>query len=438
MTRALHLAYPPAEGAKSAVDTRLLPPGQYAYPTTESGAGDGLIGLSHMQDLATHVARFGPRPSAVGAAGDVLLGLLEEAGLAGHGGGHFPVARKWRTVLRNGGGGIVVANGAESEPASAKDRALMATVPHLILDGLALAAEVLGAQAAVVWMHEDTLDAGRAIAAAAAERRAHGLAEIGFQRVMTPPSYLSGESSAILRSLSGGPTLPAFSRQPAAVAGFRGRPALVQNVETLARIGLLARTGMRSHRPTALVTVNRGNVRTVLEVDERTTIGQATAAAGWKGSPPQAVLVGGYGGAWLPWALAANAPMRHRELAALGAGMGAGVLIPVGASECGIARTARISAFLSDAGARQCGPCRFGLPALTEGIAALAAGRAHRHQVARLNDLAGLVDGRGGCHHPDGAARLITSALRTFAEDAAGHARGLPCTAARASLVGVG
>ena len=82
--------------------------------------------------------------------------LLEESGLAGHGGGHFPVARKWRTVLRRGGGGIVVANGAESEPASAKDRALLATVPHLVLDGLACAAEVVGAADAVIWMHDDT------------------------------------------------------------------------------------------------------------------------------------------------------------------------------------------------------------------------------------------------------------------------------------------
>ena len=258
------------------------------------------------------------------------------------------MARKWRTVLRHGGGGIVVANGAESEPASVKDRTLLATVPHLILDGLACAAEVVGAEEAVLWMHDDASDASRAVSAAIAERRAQGFREIAVRKVLTPASYLSGESSAILRSLSGGPTLPGFSTQPAAVAGYRGRPALVQNVETLARIGLLARTGVRGYRPTTLVTVNIHDARIVLELDPQTTIGQALRISGWTGTAPQAVLVGGYGGAWLPWSVAAPTPLRHRELSQAGAGLGAGVLVPLGETECGIERTAEIAGFLAD------------------------------------------------------------------------------------------
>jgi NADH:ubiquinone oxidoreductase subunit F (NADH-binding) len=429
MTRALHLAYPPAERSETRHDARLLPPGDYAYPMRERlhPASDG---RPRALDLPAHLERFGPRPSAKGAGGDALLEVLDAAALAGHGGGHFPVARKWRTVLRHGGGGIVVANGAESEPASAKDRALLATVPHLVLDGLALAAEVVGATGAVVWMHDDTPDAARGVAAAIAERQARGPAEVGIRRVLTPASYLSGESSAILRGLSGGPTLPAFARRPAAASGFRGRPALVHNVETLARIGLLARTGLAGHRPSALVTVSCREIRTVLELDTGVTIGEAVRVGGWSGPAPQAVLVGGYGGSWLPWGLAEDTCLRHPDLQSVGAGLGAGVLIPLADSECGIARTAGLSAYLSAAGAQQCGPCRFGLPALADGMAALAAGRARRREIDRLHELAALVDGRGGCHHPDGAARLITSALRTFAADAADHAGGLPCRAA--------
>jgi NADH:ubiquinone oxidoreductase subunit F (NADH-binding) len=366
-----------------------------------------------------------------------LLTLIEEASLTGHGGGHFPVSRKWRTVLRNGGAGIVVANGAESEPASAKDRALLATVPHLVLDGLACAAEVLGAQDAVIWMHHDSSEAACAVSSALAERRAHGLAEISARRVLAPPSYLSGESSAILQGLVGGPVLPTFAREPAAVSGYRGRPALVQNVETLARIGLLARLAARAYDPTALVTVTSRDSRTVLELDQDATIGDAVRLARWRGAPPQAVLVGGYGGSWLPWALAADTPLRGDALRRAGASLGAGVLIPLGQSDCGIDVTARIAAFLADSGARQCGPCRFGLPALAERLAALAAGRGSRRGVKRLEEMTKLVDGRGGCHHPDGAARLISSALRTFADDAAGHARGQRCAAARVPLAGV-
>jgi NADH:ubiquinone oxidoreductase subunit F (NADH-binding) len=434
MTRALHLASALRDDTAGEADPRLLPAGPHRY---QNGEPDPDLDLGLMQDLASHVERFGRRPAMTGAAAAILLGVLEEVGLAGHGGGHFPVARKWRTALRSGGGGIVVANGAESEPASAKDRTLLATVPHLVLDGLMCAAEVVGAEEAVLWMHDDAHDASRAVSTAIAERRAQGLPEISVRKVLTPASYLSGESSAILRALSGGPTLPAFGVQPAAVAGYRGRPALVHNVETLARIGLLARTGLRGHRPTALVTVNIHDARAVLELNPQSTIGDAIRAGGWTGKPPQAVLVGGYGGSWLPWSVAAVTPLRHRELTAVGAGLGAGVLMPLGETECGISRTAAIAGFLATAGARQCGPCRFGLPALAEGLAALAQGQAHRREVERLRKLTTLVDGRGGCHHPDGAARLIASALKTFEGDADGHARGRACSAAHASLTWV-
>ncbi len=242
MTRALHLARSLA-AEPAAVEARLLPPGDYVYPVETAVPADPLTGLASTQDLAAHLERFGERRRATGPAGAALLTLIEQASLTGHGGGHFPVARKWRTVLRNGGAGIVVGNGAESEPASAKDRALLATVPHLVLDGLACAAEVLGAEDAVIWMHQDSSEAACAVSSALAERKAYGLAEISARRVLTPTSYLSGESSAILQGLTGGPVLPAFARQPAAVSGYRGRPALVQNVETLARIGLLAHAG---------------------------------------------------------------------------------------------------------------------------------------------------------------------------------------------------
>ena len=435
MTRALHLARRLRPSPPPRRDC--FPPGTTCIPWETAASADPLMGLAATQDLAAHLERFGERPRATGPAGAALLTLIEEASLTGHGGGHFPVSRKWRTVLRNGGAGIVVANGAESEPASAKDRALLATVPHLVLDGLALATEVLGAEDAVIWMHQDSSEAARAVSSALSERRAHGFAEIVARKVLTPASYLSGESSAILQGLTGGPVLPTFAREPAAVSGYRGRPALVQNVETLARIGILARLAARAYDPTALVTVTSRDSRTVLELDQDATIGDAVRLARWRGAPPQAVLVGGYGGSWLPWTVAADIPLRGDALRSAGASLGAGVLIPLAQSECGINETARIAAFLADSGARQCGPCRFGLPALAEGLAALAASRGSRRGVKRLEEMTKLVDGRGGCHHPDGAARLISSALRTFADDAAGHARGQRCAAARVPLVGV-
>ena len=425
MSRGLHLAEPlPVD-----VSGGLLPHRAYSFAPAGASHGVGAPGIE-AEDLERHHGRFGDRPSAAGHTGGVLLGMLEESGLTGCGGGHFPVARKWRSALRAGGGGILVANAAESEPASAKDFALLTAVPHLVLDGLACAAEALGSTEVIIWMHEGAHDAERAIALAVAERRAAGFHDAPLRSVTAPNRYLSGESSAILRGLAGGPVLPAFARQHAAVAGFRGRPAIVHNVETLARIGLLARTGVRGYRASALVTVTTAAGRVVLEIDERTTTSGAVRAAGWAGDPPQAVLVGGYGGSWLDWSTAAELRlMTAANAPGTAADLGAGVLMPLGDAECGVARTAEIVAFMADAGARQCGPCRFGLPELAERLQALARGKAGRRAIEGLRGVAGLVDGRGGCHHPDGVVRLVRSALQTFATDVERHARGDRCLA---------
>jgi NADH:ubiquinone oxidoreductase subunit F (NADH-binding) len=103
--------------------------------------------------------------------------------------------------------------------------------------------------------------------------------------------------------------------------------------------------------------------------------------------------------------------------------------LPTG--HCGIAETARIARFLADSGARQCGPCLFGLPALADAVASLARGRASRGDLRHLHHWAQEVSGRGGCHHPDGAVRVIASAFQVFADDCASHRRGRPCDGSR-------
>lgn len=423
MTHGLHLA----ERQPVSQEMRLLPVRPFGCPP--SGV-DQHAEPADTEDLRCHLERFGSRPAVTGSSGAAFLRTLEEYELTGRGGGHFPVARKWQSALRAGGGGILVANAAESEPESAKDHVLLTTVPHLVLDGLSCAAEVLGSTACVLWIHEQSYAARRAMATAVAERRASGLVELPIKQVAAPNHYLSGESSAILRTLSGGPTLPSFARRPASAAGHLGRPAVVHNVETLARIGLLARTGHLLRPPTTLVTVSTQASRTVLELDEDVTVGAAVRNGGCGDIEMQAVLVGGYGGSWLPWATASNIALRQPAFHEQGASLGAGVLIPLAVTECGIARTAEIAAFLAGASARQCGPCRNGLPTLAERLKAMAHGHCGSDGVNELKALAQLVDGRGACRHPDGAVRMITSALRTFAADVTRHVRGMSCESA--------
>jgi NADH:ubiquinone oxidoreductase subunit F (NADH-binding) len=340
-----------------------------------------------------------------------LIGILERAGLTGHGGAHVPAALKWRAALRASGPLTVVANGAESEPLSAKDATLMRQRPHLVLDGLAITAEALGARRAVVWLHGDDDGSRAAMDAAIAERRAAQLQEPWMEIVSGPTHYLAGESSAIAQAMGGGPALPTARR---AEDASTARPrTLVHNVETLARLALIARG--YPPMPTMLLTVLTPLDRQVLEVGRGTSVTEVLGATGWlRGRPPKAVLLGGYGGMWVRWRDIENATFDEDALRAGGLTAGAGVVAPIPYGACGIAETAAIAAYLASMSARQCGPCLFGLPALADSVRLLADGVAPRRERARLLDDLRAVAGRGACHHPDGATRLIASALGVF------------------------
>lgn len=392
------------------------------------GAVDGIAA----EDLDEHLDRLAGRPPAAGRHADALLATLDSIGLTGHGGGHFPAARKWRTALQAGGGGTVVANAAEGEPASGKDAALLLRRPHLVLDGLVTAAEAVGALDLVVWLHEGDRSGHRAVTRALSERRSAGLSEPPVRVATGPASYLSGESSAVLSGLAGGPVLPQFRRTPAAVDGLRGGPALVHNVETLARVALAARLGDEGYQPTSLLTVVGPDHRTVVEAEPEWTVADAVTAG--EGPPVDALLLGGYGGSWICREQAGVLAVHEPTARAVGLSLGAGVVAPLPAGACGLAYTATIAAYLAASSARQCGPCLFGLPAIAAVVTELATGRAGRGDLRRLDRFMAQVSGRGACHHPDGAVRLVASALEVFADDVAAHRRGRPCAGSTARV----
>lgn len=421
MTQAQLLAHAPRPLARPVPQRLLDLPVQYDVHRPV------LIAGPEPHPLAVHRRCFTDGRDAELCPPDHLLDVVRRSGLAGRGGGHFSVAAKWQAALSAGGGGTVVANGAEGEPASAKDAALLTLRPHLVLDGLAAAAAATGATRTLVWLHENATDALRSVEEAVHERRVARIAEPAVRIAHGPDAYLTGESSAVVRALSGGPALPQFRRVSAASSGVAGLPTLVHNVETLARIALLRRTGGAGHRDSTLVTVLTGGRRTVLEVEPATTIATAVRRAGGPDELPQAVLVGGYGGSWLPWAAAADLSLEHRALRAAGAGLGAGVVVPLPARSCGLAETAAVADYLARSSARQCGPCLFGLRAIADLLLDLVRGEGGAAHLRRLRRYAGEVAGRGACHHPDGAVRFVGTALQTFADDLDQHARRRPC-----------
>ena len=270
---------------------------------------DGPDAFNSRASLLDHLRRFGEPPSG-GFAAKRLTDIVERSGLTGRGGAGFPTARKLEAVRSRRGRAMVVVNGMEGEPASSKDSHLLAFAPHLVLDGAALAAAAVGADAVLVAVRRDRVGAVRSVGRAIAERRTAGIDDVEPSMYHGPPRYVGGEESALVHWLNGGPMRPVAVPPRPFERGVDGRPTLVLNVETLAHLALIARFGNawfrtvgRQDAPgTALLTVS-GSVTSagVTEVPLGSSL-EAVVAASRPSAQPEVVLAGGYFGGWIPWA----------------------------------------------------------------------------------------------------------------------------------------
>lgn len=402
-------------------------------------AGPPLDGRA--EPLAGHTGRLGAMPDVPPGG---MVAALEAAGLRGRGGAGFPVGRKWRAILEQHcglGAPVIVANGAEGEPESAKDRVLMVHRPHLVIDGALLAARTLGADRVELYLGREHGPAMGAMATAIGERP--GRERDLLRLVAAPVGYVAGESTATVHYLNSRDPRPLTTPPRMSERGVRGRPTLVQNVETLAHAALIARhgpdwyreAGRGSERGTALVTIV-GPVahEGVAEIDLATPLSELVGRAGGLTATPQAVLLGGYFGTWAPIGRAWDLPLGPDGLGDAGLTFGCGLVRLLGARSCGVEFSARVMRFLAAASSRQCGPCAYGLADLAAASRRLARLRAEPDDLADLGRWCGLVAGRGACRHPDGAAQQMSTALAVFADDFASHATRRRCIAADAPV----
>jgi NADH:ubiquinone oxidoreductase subunit F (NADH-binding) len=393
--------------------TAVLDRAQISAPTWTIGGPRLLAGLDRHSalDAAAHLAVHGPLP---GADLPRLLAHADAVGLSGRGGGAFPLASKLRAL--NGNHPRVIVNGSESEPASRKDRTLLTRAPHLVLDGaLAVAAATNSGQVTVA-VHDRS--AAAAVRTALTERR-----DTRHVRVeLTGGRFVAGEARALVRGLDGGPALP-----PGRHNHLTERGVLVANAETFAQLAVLlrlgphrfAQTGTPAEPGTTLLTVGGAVERPgVVEVPLGTPLGIVLAAA--RAGTPQAVITGGYHGSW--HSPHPDIQLSRAGLAAAGGTLGAGVLLILDQATCPLAELARVAGWLAGESARQCGPCRFGLPALAADLRALTHG--HSRALGAALGHARAVDGRGACHHPDGAVRFITSGLHLLRDEVNQHQHG--------------
>ncbi|MBK9738425.1 MAG: SLBB domain-containing protein [Actinobacteria bacterium] len=429
----------------------------------------GRLGIETRSSLSMHLSEYGPLPATPrrhGSEPGSLVDEVETAGLRGRGGGWFPTSRKLRAVVESSAGRgrlnrsrhpVVIANGMEGEPASSKDAGLLASSAHLVFDGISAAAATVGATNAFLAIHRDS-PVIPTLLKALDERHAARLDPLAIHLVTPPARYVASEESALSHWVGEGVATPVYPDRPFQ-KGAAGRPTLVQNVETLAHLGLIARhggawfaeLGAPSAPGSTLVTVG-GAVRDagVVEVPTGTPVRQILELCGGATEPVRGYLTGGYGGGWVAADGFDTTAWDPESMRTAGAVIGASVLWLIGESTCPIDEMARVAAWMAGESAGQCGPCVYGLPSLSDDVHQLATRHADAADMARLERRLSLVSNRGGCKHPDGTARFVSTGLAAFADEVALHldrrcsvtARGqgpaaMPVPPARLALVDV-
>ena len=409
---------------------------EVAFPRDEGMApmvsqGPALLaGITAGPGLAAHRGRVGPVPMLTA---DALGELARNVNLRGRGGAGFPFAIKLAAAARRRA--VVVVNASEGEPASHKDAALMTCAPHVVLDGAAVVAQALGTREVHIVVPSE-IPTLRVIVEKALLERANAGERLKVVVHNAQARFVAGQAQSVLQLLAGRENLPVTAWQPEAVSGHRGRPTLLSNAETFAHLGHLARVGADGYAAfgtadepgTTLLTLRGdGWDPLVREVPFGTALDEVLSVA----EMAQPLLLGGYHGTWLKPAQLRGLCVSRIDIAAAGATLGAGVILPLAEGWCPLVRTEALVDYLAGQSARRCGPCLKGLPAMAGALRDVV----HRGgPVERVQELCGLVTRRGACAHPDGTARLVTSMLTRFPEEVDLHSLG-ECRGGRSEVM---
>lgn len=374
-------------------------------------------GLTTRETLTAYRAFGGYRQLPASAE---LLAAAERAGLDGRGGAGFPTARKLAAVAQAPAPRVVVANGEEGEPTSVKDRWLMLRRPHLVLDGLRHGGHAVGAEA--LWVYVSDHLAAESMAAAIDDLSDCAAWQGPLPRlVRVDAGYVAGEETAVVRGIDGYPPKPTLKPPRPYEAGVGGRPTVVANVESLARLALAGHPDVGADAGASVLATVVDDHAGLYEVATTATIGHLLAHHRGPAAPtPQAVLVGGYaGGIWGPDVLAA--PMDRAVLRERGVVLGCASFVVLGPDDCVVAAATDICSYLAGSSSGQCGICVRGTAVVAENLTALAHGRASAELLAQLRKRVTMMRGRGNCAMPDAVEVMVRTLLDNFPEQVGRH-----------------
>ena len=370
-----------------------------------------------------------------GLSQDQVIATVKESGLRGRGGAGFPTGLKWSFMPRQfPGQKYLVCNSDEGEPGTCKDRDILMYNPHIVIEGMIIAAYAMGITVGYNYIHGEIFQVYERFEAALDEARAAGylgdsILGSGFSFQLHAHhgfgAYICGEETALLESLEGKKGQPRFKPPFPASFGLYGKPSTINNTETFAAVPWIIRNGGAAYlacgKPnnggTKIFSVS-GDVERPgnYEIPLGTPFSKLLELAGGvrKGRQLKAVIPGGSSSPVLPASIIMGCTMDYDSIAKAGSMLGSGAVIVMDDSRCMVESLKRLSYFYMHESCGQCTPCREGTGWLWRLVDRIHRGDGRPADMDLLDNVAGNIMGRTICALGDAAAMPVRAMIKHY------------------------
>ena len=369
---------------------------------------------------------------------DQVIAEVKRSALRGRGGAGFPTGLKWSFMPRQfPGQKYLVCNSDEGEPGTFKDRDIMRYNPHMLIEGMAIAAYAMGITVGYNYIHGEIWSIYEQFEEALEEARAAGflgpnILGSGFDFQLHAfhgyGAYICGEETALLESLEGKKGQPRFKPPFPASFGLYGKPTTINNTETFAAVPWIMRKGgeaflnlgLPNNGGTKLFSVSGDVARPGnFEVPLGTPFSTLLELAGGMrdGKKIKAVIPGGSSMPVIPGDTMMQTNMDYDAIAKAGSMLGSGAVIVMDETRCMVKSLLRLSYFYYEESCGQCTPCREGTGWLWRMIHRIEHGEGRNDDLDMLNSVADNIQGRTICALGDAAAMPVRAFIKHYRDE---------------------
>ena len=383
-----------------------------------------------------------------GLTPDQVIATVKESGLRGRGGAGFPTGLKWSFMPRQfAGPKFLMCNSDEGEPGTCKDREILQFNPHIVIEGMLIAAYAMNIGTGYNYIHGEIFQIYERFEEALAEARAAGLLGdnvlgSGFSFQLHAfhgfGAYVCGEETALLESVEGKKGQPRFKPPFPPSYGLYGKPTNINNTETFSAVPWIINHGGKAYlecgKPnnggTKIYSVS-GDVELPgnYEIPMGTPFSKLLELAGGvrKGRQLKAVIPGGSSTPILPGSIMMDCTMDYDSIAKAGSMLGSGALIVLDDSRCMVKSLQRLSYFYMHESCGQCTPCREGTGWMYRVVERIENGQGRPSDMDLLDNVAEDIMGRTICALGDAAAMPVRAMLKHFRPEFEYHVEHKTC-----------